>query len=64
MFLGCSNLSSITCLATDISAEYSTTGWVYGVAGSGTFTKDSSMNDWTTDENGIPSGWDKIDYQE
>lgn len=57
MFSGCRNLSEITCLATDISAADCTTGWVSGVNASGTFYKNSSMQDWTTGNNGIPSGW-------
>ena len=57
MFNGCTNLSSVTCLATDISAENATTSWLYQVASQGTFTKASSMDDWTTGTSGIPSGW-------
>ena len=57
MFAYCYNLSAITCLATDISATNCTNNWVDGVSGTGTFTKDASMNDWTTGANGIPSGW-------
>ena len=64
MFYGCSNLSTITCLATDISASLCTTNWVNGVAASGTFTKASSMNDWTTGVEGIPSGWSVQNYSE
>ena len=57
MFQNCTSLSAITCFATDISAYYCTTNWVSGVAASGTFTKPSNMNDWTTGTDGIPSGW-------
>lgn len=57
MFEGCTNLISITCLATDISATNCTTGWVNGVAASGTFVKNAAMTGWTTGNNGIPSGW-------
>jgi len=57
MFSGCTNLNSITCLATDISASYATTNWVNGVSSSGTFTKASSMSNWTTGTSGIPSNW-------
>lgn len=56
MFRGCSNLNYIKCLATDISAG-GLTNWVNGVAASGTFVKATSMNNWTTGDNGIPSGW-------
>lgn len=64
MFQGCTSLSSITCFATDISAATCTTDWVNGVAASGTFTKPSSMNDWSTGVDGIPSGWTVQDYVE
>ena len=57
MFFGCTTLNSITCLATDISASNCTNSWVYGVAGTGTFTKDPSMTSWTTGRDGIPDGW-------
>ena len=63
MFKSCTNLSSITCLATDISASTCTRNWVRGVASSGTFYKASTMNDWTTGYNGIPSDWTVQDYQ-
>lgn len=57
MFKGCTSLNSITCLATDISATDCTYNWVYGVAGTGTFVKAASMNDWQTGYDGIPDGW-------
>ncbi len=57
MFNGCTNLNYIKCLATDISASNCTTNWTNGVAATGTFVKDSNMSRWTTDSNGIPSGW-------
>ncbi len=67
MFMNCSKLNSITCLATSgINTNGSTTGWLDGVAASGTFTRNSSTpvvsgtegQYWPTDSNsGIPSGW-------
>lgn len=57
MFQGCSSLNYIKCLATDISAGNCTQGWVENVASTGTFVKDSTMEDWTTGDNGIPSNW-------
>jgi hypothetical protein len=57
MFKGCTNLSHITCLATDISATNCTTNWVSEVSSTGTFEKASDMNNWTTGASGIPSGW-------
>ena len=56
MFQGCTNLNSVTCMATDISASDCTTGWLDGVAPTGTFTKASGAT-WPTGSNGIPSGW-------
>lgn len=61
MFYGCENLTSIKCLATDISATDCTSQWLDSVAASGTFTKTASMSDWTTGVNGIPSGWTVVD---
>ena len=63
MFTGCSELNYVKCLATDISADYCTIGWLSDVAETGTFIKAAGMNDWTVgpDEydnvNGIPEGW-------
>ena len=57
MFQNCNALNYIKCLATDISASNCTSNWVSNVAASGTFVKNSSMTGWTTDANGIPSGW-------
>jgi hypothetical protein len=57
MFSGCTSLNSITCLATDISANGCTTNWVSGVASSGTFIKAPSMTSWTTGVSGIPDNW-------
>lgn len=57
MFAFCSNLSHVECLATDISAQLCTNRWLWYVSASGTFTKATSMTDWTRDEHGIPSGW-------
>lgn len=64
MFDQCANLNYVKCLATDISAQQSTYGWLHGVAATGTFVKADGMDDWTTgpqDEwgriDGIPTGW-------
>jgi hypothetical protein len=61
MFSGCTNLSAVTCLATDISAKECTIEWLDGVAATGTFTTPSSTN-WSTDADGIPDGWTRVDY--
>ena len=60
MFSGCSNLSHVTCLAeTGINYLNSTSGWLSGVATSGTFTRSASLedSDWPTGNNGIPNLW-------
>lgn len=57
MFANCPSLNYVKCLATDISAAACTAQWLDGVASSGTFVKNSSMNSWTTGINGIPSNW-------
>ena len=64
MFQGCTNLNYIKCLATNISAEGCTDGWVFNVAATGTFVKNPSMSSWTTGDNGIPSGWTVEDATE
>ena len=57
MFKGCSNLNSIECMATDISAPNCTYDWVSGVSRRGTFVKSANMSGWTTGTSGIPTGW-------
>ena len=62
MFHSCTSIASVICLATDIAANECTYGWLFNVASNGTFAKASSMNDWTTGDNGIPIGWTIINY--
>jgi hypothetical protein len=54
MFYNCSRLNYIKCLAT---TNIDTDNWVSGVAGSGTFVKNASINNWPTGNNGIPANW-------
>lgn len=61
MFVGCTSLSSVKCLATDITATNCTLGWLDGVSASGTFTKSANMSGWPINANGIPSGWTVAD---
>lgn len=58
MFYGCTNLNNVTCLATNISAQYCTSNWLYNVAPTGTFVKAASA-DWSgkTGNDGIPASW-------
>ena len=57
MFAGCTHLNYVRCLATDISATECTYSWFRSVAATGVFFKASGMENWTTGDNGIPSGW-------
>lgn len=56
MFYGCRKLNYVKCLATDMSADGCTYQWLYGVASSGTFIKNTSAT-WARGNNGIPSNW-------
>ena len=56
MFAQCKNLNYIKCLATNISENNHTYGWVRDVASKGTFVKNPSAS-WTTGNDGIPRGW-------
>ena len=66
MFWGCSNLSTVTCFATTIQSTKNsgkaTTGWLSGVAASGTFYKNPNMTNWSSGADGIPTGWTVVDY--
>jgi len=64
MFSGCTKLTHIECLATNISATACVNNWVSGVAASGIFIKDANMSSWTTGTSGIPSGWTVLTKQE
>lgn len=58
MFYECSSLNYIKCLAASGMNTYNCTYyWLGDVSATGTFIKDSSMSDWTTGDNGIPTGW-------
>ena len=63
MFSGCTNLSEITMLATDISAEGCLEGWVQGVSSTGTFYKHPDIGSLPTGIDGIPEGWTIENYQ-
>lgn len=57
MFIDCSNLSVVTCLATNISATDCLSSWLNLVKSSGVFIKNANMSSWTTGGNGIPYNW-------
>jgi hypothetical protein len=57
MFYGCSNLNYIKAMFTTRPGDVYTDSWVYNVASSGTFVKNSAAS-WTkTGVNGVPTGW-------
>ena len=56
MFQGCSNLASINVSFTAWEPTNATTGWVNGVAASGTFTCPAELPD-TRGTSNIPTGW-------
>lgn len=60
MFLGAQKVNHIRCLATDVSANRCTTGWLMEVSPTGTFETTSTTN-WTTGTSGIPEGWTRVD---
>ena len=60
MFYNCSSLNYIKCLATDISANGCLSNWVYDVASTGTFVKNSEATWNFTGNDGIPGGWTVI----
>jgi hypothetical protein len=57
MFLNCTKLNYIKCLATDISAYCTTNYWISGVSSTGTFVKHPDMTSWSIGDSGIPEGW-------
>jgi hypothetical protein len=64
MFLGCTKLNYIKCLATNLLlASYCTYNWVDHVPSTGTFVKHPDMNAWPTGSNGIPEGWTVVDAE-
>ena len=67
MFNGCSKLSSVTCLATTL-VNNGTTNWLTDAGTdesvtSRTFTAPAST-DWPSGNNGIPSGWTRVNLNE
>ena len=59
MFLDCVRLTSVTCLATNISATNCTNVWLRYVADTGTLYTKASTN-WSSGYSGIPSGWARV----
>ena len=59
MFKDCSSLNEVTTYADNISASNCLTGWLDGVAATGTFHNLGSAT-YTTGTSGIPSGWTEV----
>ena len=60
MFYGDSSLNYVKSLATNITATNALTGWLSGVASSGTFVKPVGVS-YSTGDSGIPSGWTVVE---
>ncbi len=60
MFLGCSKLNYVKCLATSVTTD-NAQSWLGSVASSGTFVKHPDMTSWTRGTSGIPTGWTVVD---
>ena len=56
MFFGCSSLTHVKCLATDISATNCLRNWLNGVSSTGTFIQAEGVT-WPRGASGIPTGW-------
>lgn len=57
MFYGCSSLNYIKAMFTTSPRSAVTSNWVYGVASSGTFVKNSAATWTTTGAHAVPTGW-------
>lgn len=57
MFNQCTSLNYIKAMFTTEPSTTYTSNWVYGVASSGTFVKNSAATWNVSGENGIPNGW-------
>ena len=57
MFQGCTKLNYIKAMFTTIPSDTYTSNWVYGVASSGTFVKNSAATWYVTGVHGVPDGW-------
>ena len=64
MFAGCTELHSITMLATSMPYTNSLLQWVNSVSRSGSFYKNSRINEreFSRGTSGIPENWDVYDF--
>lgn len=56
MFNGCTNLNTVSCPASDISATNCLTNWMQNVASTGTFNKNPNVT-YPSGKSGIPENW-------
>ena len=56
MFISCSNLNYIKCMATSGVSKTNCTNWTQNVASSGNFVKAENVT-WTRSQSGIPTNW-------
>lgn len=61
IFRGCTSLSTVTMLATDVSASNCLSSWLNSVASIGVFYKSHDMPTETIGQH-VPSGWTILDY--
>ena len=57
MFYGCSKLSWVKAMFTTTPSNTYTSSWMYNVASTGTFVKNSAATWPTTGVNAVPTGW-------
>lgn len=60
IFQQCSHLSSVKCLAEDVSAYQCLNSWLQGVSATGTITKLAGVS-YASGANGIPTGWTVVE---
>lgn len=64
MFSDGTQITTIICLATDISATDCLSQWMTGLPSKGTFYKAPGMDGFAPGQNGIPNGWTVEEYTE
>ena len=57
MFYRCTKLNYVKAMFVYLNPSNATSGWLYGVASTGTFVKSTSATWTTTGADGVPTGW-------
>jgi hypothetical protein len=57
LFYGCTNLNYVKAMFTTTPSSSYTSSWLYNVAASGTFVKNSQATWDVSGVHGVPSGW-------